>query len=114
MTSDFCASLSPSAVHNWAKLSDNGDEDIRVSTRKNMANPEFPGRVVICAATSFWLPVTPQKSFDFLQDLKRRNQVNDLFFTQYLIDRIDPVISFYIILRYIAVKDFPSLIFQDQ
>eukprot|EP00253_Pinus_taeda_P025732 PITA_25732 len=74
MTSDFCACLTPSMVNNWATLSGNGDEDIRVSTRKNMANPEFPGRVVICAATSFWLPVTPQKSFDFLQDLKRRNQ----------------------------------------
>eukprot|EP00253_Pinus_taeda_P010162 PITA_10162 len=74
MTSDFCACLTPSMVNNWATLSGNDDEDIRVSTRKNMANPEFPGRVVICAATSFWLPVTPQKSFDFLQDLKRQNQ----------------------------------------
>eukprot|EP00253_Pinus_taeda_P003354 PITA_03354 len=73
MTSDFCASLSPSAVHNWAKLSDNGDEDIRVSTRKNMENPEFPG-LVLCAATSVWLPVNHQKSFNFLQDLKRRSQ----------------------------------------
>eukprot|EP00253_Pinus_taeda_P010534 PITA_10534 len=73
MTSDFCASLSPSAVHNWAKLSDNGDEDIRVSTRKNMENPEFPG-LVLCVATSVWLPVNHQKSFNFLQDLKRRSQ----------------------------------------
>eukprot|EP00253_Pinus_taeda_P029578 PITA_29578 len=74
MTTDFCTSLSPSMVNNWATLSGDGDEDIRVSTRKNMENPELPGRVVLCAATSVWLPVTPQKSFDFLRDLNRRSQ----------------------------------------
>eukprot|EP00253_Pinus_taeda_P012229 PITA_12229 len=70
MTSDFCTSLSPSILNNWATLSGDGDEDIRVSTPKNVENPELR----ISAATSLWLPVTPQKSFDFLRDLNRRSQ----------------------------------------
>eukprot|EP00253_Pinus_taeda_P014927 PITA_14927 len=38
-----------------------------------MENPEFPG-LVLRAATSVWLPVNHQKSFNFLQNLKRRSQ----------------------------------------
>lgn len=91
MTSGFCTSLSPSILNNWATLPGDGDEDIRVSTPKNVENPELR----ISAATSLWLPVTPQKSFDFLRDLNRRSQVKPLFLRDLVIKR----------LTYIALKN---------
>ncbi|KAF9617556.1 hypothetical protein IFM89_037368 [Coptis chinensis] len=48
--------------------------DVRVMTRKSIDDPGEPPGVVLSAATSVWLPVSPQKLFDFLRDERLRSE----------------------------------------
>ncbi|KAK4266766.1 hypothetical protein QN277_023643 [Acacia crassicarpa] len=69
MTNNFCAGICASTVHKWNKLNaGNVGEDVRVMTRKSVDDPGEPPGVVLSAATSVWLPVSPQRLFDFLRD----------------------------------------------
>uniref|UniRef100_A0A0D6QZY6 Homeobox domain-containing protein n=1 Tax=Araucaria cunninghamii TaxID=56994 RepID=A0A0D6QZY6_ARACU len=72
MTNNFCAGVSASSAQPWTKLS-NGDDDIRVTTRKS-DDPGEPSGVVLSAATSVWLPVSPQRLFEFLRDASLRSK----------------------------------------
>lgn len=74
MTDNFCAGVSASTVHTWNKLSGNIDDDVRVMTRKSVDDPGEPPGVVLSAATSVWLPVSPQRLFDFLRDERLRSE----------------------------------------
>ncbi|KAF8412309.1 hypothetical protein HHK36_000270 [Tetracentron sinense] len=78
MTDNFCAGVCASTVHKWNKLSAAGagnmDEDVRVMSRKSVDDPGEPPGVVLSAATSVWLPVSPQRLFDFLRDERHRSQ----------------------------------------
>ncbi|KAK9103390.1 hypothetical protein Sjap_020644 [Stephania japonica] len=75
MTDNFCAGVCASTVHKWNKLyAGNVDEDVRVMTRKSVDDPGEPPGVVLSAATSVWLPVSPQKLFDFLRDERLRSE----------------------------------------
>eukprot|EP01018_Ginkgo_biloba_P004263 Gb_29468 [translate_table: standard] len=74
MTDNFCAGVSASTVHTWNKLSGNVDDDVRVMTRKSVDDPGEPPGVVLSAATSVWLPVSPQRLFDFLRDERLRSE----------------------------------------
>ncbi|KAA8520591.1 hypothetical protein F0562_014847 [Nyssa sinensis] len=75
MTDNFCAGVSASTVHKWNKLCvGNVDEDVRVMTRKSIDDPGEPPGVVLSAATSVWLPVSPQRLFDFLRDERLRSE----------------------------------------
>ncbi|CAO2835048.1 unnamed protein product [Amaranthus hypochondriacus] len=75
MTNNFCAGVCASTVHKWNKLNmGNIDEDVRVMTRKSMDDPGEPSGIVLSAATSVWLPVTPQRLFDFLRDERLRSE----------------------------------------
>ncbi|XP_010255501.1 PREDICTED: homeobox-leucine zipper protein ANTHOCYANINLESS 2 [Nelumbo nucifera] len=75
MTDNFCAGVCASAVHKWNKLcTGNVDEDVRVMTRKSVDDPGEPPGVVLSAATSVWLPVSPQRLFDFLRDERLRSE----------------------------------------
>lgn len=74
MTNNFCAGVSASSVHTWTSLSGNGDDDVRVMTRKSVDNPGEPHGIVLSAATSLWLPVPPQRVFEFLRDERRRHE----------------------------------------
>ncbi|XP_010278578.1 PREDICTED: homeobox-leucine zipper protein ANTHOCYANINLESS 2-like isoform X2 [Nelumbo nucifera] len=75
MTDNFCAGVCASAVHKWNKLcAGNVDEDVRVMTRKSVDDPGEPPGVVLSAATSVWLPVSPQRLFDFLRDERLRSE----------------------------------------
>ncbi|XP_020219711.1 homeobox-leucine zipper protein ANTHOCYANINLESS 2 [Cajanus cajan] len=57
MTNNFCAGVCASTVHKWNKLNaGNVGEDVRVMTRK------------------IWLPVSPQRLFDFLRDERLRSE----------------------------------------
>ncbi|KAL2892288.1 Homeobox-leucine zipper protein ANTHOCYANINLESS 2 [Bienertia sinuspersici] len=75
MTNNFCAGVCASTVHQWNKL-DMGqvDEDVRVMTRKSVDDPGEPPGIVLSAATSVWLPVSPQRLFDFLRDEQLRSE----------------------------------------
>jgi homeobox-leucine zipper protein len=75
MTNNFCAGVCASTVHKWNKLSPgNVDEDVRVMTRKSVDDPGEPPGIVLSAATSVWLPVSPQRLFDFLRDERLRSE----------------------------------------
>lgn len=75
MTDNFCAGVCASTVHKWNKLSvGNVDEDVRVMTRKSVDDPGEPPGIVLSAATSVWLPVSPQRLFDFLRDERLRSE----------------------------------------
>ncbi|KAF5464188.1 hypothetical protein F2P56_014284 [Juglans regia] len=75
MTDNFCAGVCASTVHKWNKLqAGNVDEDVRVMTRKSVDDPGEPPGIVLSAATSVWLPVSPQKLFDFLRDERLRSE----------------------------------------
>ncbi|KAA8516004.1 hypothetical protein F0562_019183 [Nyssa sinensis] len=75
MTDNFCAGVCASTVHTWNKLcAGNVDEDVRVMTRKSVDDPGEPSGIVLSAATSVWLPVSPQRLFDFLRDERLRSE----------------------------------------
>ncbi|RYR24558.1 hypothetical protein Ahy_B02g058062 [Arachis hypogaea] len=77
MTNNFCAGVCASTVHKWNKLNNTGntvDEDVRVMTRKSVDDPGEPPGIVLSAATSVWLPVSPQRLFDFLRDERLRSE----------------------------------------
>ncbi|GER26426.1 homeobox-leucine zipper protein HDG1 [Striga asiatica] len=75
MTNNFCAGVCASSVHDWNKLrAGNVGEDVRVMTRKSVDDPGEPPGVVLSAATSVWLPVSPQRLFDFLRNEHLRSE----------------------------------------
>ncbi|KAH1068203.1 hypothetical protein GYH30_005961 [Glycine max] len=76
MTNNFCAGVCASTVHKWNKLNAaaNVDEDVRVMTRKSVDDPGEPPGIVLSAATSVWLPVSPHRLFDFLRDERLRSE----------------------------------------
>ncbi|GAB4861822.1 Homeobox-leucine zipper protein ANTHOCYANINLESS 2 [Ancistrocladus abbreviatus] len=75
MTDNFCAGVCASTIHKWSKLNmGNVDEDVRVMTRKSVDDPGEPPGIVLSAATSVWLPVSPQRLFDFLRDERLRSE----------------------------------------
>ncbi|KAL6004517.1 Homeobox-leucine zipper protein ANTHOCYANINLESS 2 [Asimina triloba] len=75
MTNNFCAGVCASTLHKWNKLcAGNVDEDVRVMTRKSVDDPGEPSGVVLSAATSVWLPASPQRLFDFLRDERLRSE----------------------------------------
>ncbi|CAN1236856.1 Homeobox-leucine zipper protein ANTHOCYANINLESS 2 [Linum grandiflorum] len=75
MTDNFCAGVCASTVYKWNKLNcGNVEEDVRVMTRKSVDDPGEPPGIVLSAATSVWLPVSPQRLFDFLRDEGLRSE----------------------------------------
>lgn len=70
MTDNFCAGVCASSARKWSRLRNMGSigEDVRVMTRQSMDDPGEPPGVVLSAATSVWLPISPQRLFDFLRD----------------------------------------------
>ncbi|CAL9069626.1 unnamed protein product [Musa banksii] len=76
MTDNFCAGVCASSAREWNKLGGgvNIGEDVRVMTRQSVADPGEPPGVVLSAATSVWLPLSPQRLFDFLRNEQLRSQ----------------------------------------
>ncbi|XWS23004.1 hypothetical protein CRYUN_Cryun29cG0084200 [Craigia yunnanensis] len=74
MVISFCAGVSASTAHTWTTLSGTGADDVRVMTRKSVDDPGRPPGIVLSAATSFWLPVSPKRVFDFLRDENYRSE----------------------------------------
>jgi homeobox-leucine zipper protein len=76
MTNNFCAGVCASTVHKWNKLNASGNvgEDVRVMTRKSVDDPGEPPGIVLSAATSVWLPASPQKVFNFLRNERLRSE----------------------------------------
>ncbi|GMJ13403.1 homeodomain GLABROUS 2 [Hibiscus trionum] len=74
MVISFCGGVSASTAHTWTTLSGTGADDVRVMTRKSVDDPGRPPGIVLSAATSFWLPVSPKRVFDFLRDENYRSE----------------------------------------
>ncbi|KAL6633793.1 hypothetical protein ACP70R_026464 [Stipagrostis hirtigluma subsp. patula] len=75
MTENFCAGVSASSAREWSKLDGAAGsigEDVRVMARKSVNEPGEPPGVVLSAATSVWVPVAPEKLFNFLRDERLR------------------------------------------
>ncbi|KAJ7525418.1 hypothetical protein O6H91_17G050200 [Diphasiastrum complanatum] len=74
MSSNYCAGVSASTMHTWTTLSGTGKDDVRIMTRKSENSPGEPHGIVLSAATSLWLPVSPQRVFQFLRDERVRSE----------------------------------------
>ncbi|CAI0400189.1 unnamed protein product [Linum tenue] len=73
MVNSFCSSISASNSHQWTTLSGLNETGVRVTFRRG-SDPGQPSGMFLCAATTFWLPVSPQNVFNFFKDEKTRSQ----------------------------------------
>ncbi|KAM6589971.1 hypothetical protein CsatA_012576 [Cannabis sativa] len=77
MVNHFCASVSSSTSNGqrWTTLSGTGINEVgvRVTVHKS-TDPGQPNGVVLSAATTIWLPVSPQDVFNFFKDERTRAQ----------------------------------------
>ncbi|KAG8661322.1 homeobox-leucine zipper protein HDG11 [Manihot esculenta] len=71
MVQSFCASISTSNSHRWTTVS--GMNEVGVRVHKS-TDPGQPNGVVLNAATTFRLPVSPQNVFNFFKDERTRSQ----------------------------------------
>lgn len=81
MMANFCAGVCVSTVHRWNYLGPTSgagdgdvDVDVRVMARKSVDVPGEPSGIVLSAAASVWLPVSPQRLFNFLRDERLRSE----------------------------------------
>ena len=72
MVSNFCLSVGTSNNTRSTVVSGMNEFGIRVTSYKSHHEPNG---MVLCAATSFWLPVSPLIVFNFLKDERTRPQV---------------------------------------
>ncbi|CAN0902220.1 Homeobox-leucine zipper protein HDG11 [Linum grandiflorum] len=73
MVNSFCSSIGTSNSHQWTTVSGLDEVGVRVTLRKS-TDPGQPNGVVLSAATTFWLPVSPENVFNFFKDEKTRSQ----------------------------------------
>ncbi|CAN6879752.1 unnamed protein product [Brassica oleracea] len=71
MVSNFCLSVGTSNNTRTPVVSGLDAFGIRVTSYKSQHEPNG---MVLCAATSFWLPVSPQNVFNYLKDERTRPQ----------------------------------------
>ncbi len=75
MTKNFCAAASASTAHSSTTLASSGEnDDVRLMTRNGIDNLGEPHGTILSAATSLWLPVLPQRVFEFLRDESLRSE----------------------------------------
>lgn len=72
MVCNFCLSVGISNKTRSKVVSGLEKVGIRVSSYKSQKKPYV---MVLCAATSFWLLVSPETVFNFLKDERNRPQV---------------------------------------
>ncbi|KFK41775.1 hypothetical protein AALP_AA2G170600 [Arabis alpina] len=70
MVSNYCLSVSRSNNTRSTIVAELNEVGIRVTAHKS---PE-PNGTILCAATTFWLPNSPQNVFSFLKDERTRPQ----------------------------------------
>ncbi|WVZ25792.1 hypothetical protein V8G54_004336 [Vigna mungo] len=72
MVKSFCESLCMKDNTSFPHLTRMNNGAIRVAIRVNMNELGEPKGMVLSAATSFWLPISPQDIFDYLIDDRKR------------------------------------------
>ncbi|KAK8951394.1 Homeobox-leucine zipper protein ROC8 [Platanthera zijinensis] len=73
MVNNFCSTLGSSTGHRWTAPAGLNDVGIRVTIHKCL-DPGQPNGVFLSAATSIWLPLSPQTVFSFFRDERSRVQ----------------------------------------
>ncbi|MBA0719054.1 hypothetical protein Golax_006762, partial [Gossypium laxum] len=73
MVNSFCRSVGTSNSHRSTTLSGSNEVGVRVTVHKS-SDPGQPNGIVLSAATTFWLPVSPQNVFSFFKDERTRPQ----------------------------------------
>ncbi|KAG7019674.1 Homeobox-leucine zipper protein MERISTEM L1, partial [Cucurbita argyrosperma subsp. argyrosperma] len=74
MVRSFCSGVGAASAHNWTTLSTIDSDHVRVMARKSLDDPGRPPGIVLNAATSFWIPIPPNRVFHFLRDQNTRSQ----------------------------------------
>ncbi|CAH2059798.1 unnamed protein product [Thlaspi arvense] len=72
MWRSFFSGLAGSSADMWTCLSGYVGESMRVMTRNSVNDPGRPPGVILCAATSFWVPAPANVIFDFLREENNR------------------------------------------
>ncbi|KAG0484063.1 hypothetical protein HPP92_012147 [Vanilla planifolia] len=70
----FCAGMTCSVDHDWVIEPTNGANDVKLASKKVIDEPGTPCGFVMSASTSIWLPVTPKRVFEYLQNEASRNE----------------------------------------
>ncbi|XP_073152792.1 homeobox-leucine zipper protein HDG11-like isoform X2 [Henckelia pumila] len=73
MVKGFCSSINPSNGQQWTTISRLNEFEVRATSHKS-TDPGQPSGVVLCAAATLWLPVSPHDVFNFLRDERTRPQ----------------------------------------
>ncbi|KAH7837250.1 hypothetical protein Vadar_011625 [Vaccinium darrowii] len=76
MVMSFFGGVSAAPPQDWTTIWGSRGDDTRVMMRKSINDPGCPSGMVICAATSFRLPVSQKRVFDFLRDDRFRTKVS--------------------------------------
>jgi len=78
MVTSFYVSISASASHRWTTLSALDEIGVRVTLRKITEHGQ-PSGVVLCAATSIWLPL-PRQLFSISSKMKGKDHRFVIYF----------------------------------
>ncbi|XP_074587422.1 homeobox-leucine zipper protein ROC8-like isoform X2 [Curcuma longa] len=73
MVNNFCANIGASNDHKWITLSGLNDVGVRVTLHKS-TDAGQPSGVLLSAATTIWLPISPESVFAFFKDERTRTQ----------------------------------------
>ncbi|KAL1568349.1 Homeobox-leucine zipper protein hdg11 [Salvia divinorum] len=73
MVNNLCASINPSSGQHLTTLIGSNDLEVR-ATLHNSMDPGQANRMVLSAAATIWLPVSPHSVFNFFRDERTRSQ----------------------------------------
>ncbi|XP_074562171.1 homeobox-leucine zipper protein ROC8-like [Curcuma longa] len=73
MVNNFCANIGASNDHKWITLPGLNDARVRVTLHKSTDAGQSSG-VLLSAATTIWLPISPDRVFSFFKDERTRAQ----------------------------------------
>ncbi|KAL3628947.1 Homeobox-leucine zipper protein hdg11 [Castilleja foliolosa] len=73
MVSNFCSSLNPSNGQQWTTLSGSNEFEVRLTLHRS-TDPGQPNGSVLSAASTIWLPISPENVFNFFRDNRTRPQ----------------------------------------
>ncbi|KAL8547791.1 hypothetical protein ACS0TY_007213 [Phlomoides rotata] len=73
MVNNFCSSINPANGQQWTTLSGSYEFEVRATLHKS-TDPGQPNALVLSAAATIWLPISPTNVFNFFRDERTRPQ----------------------------------------
>nr|KYP50289.1 Homeobox-leucine zipper protein HDG11 [Cajanus cajan] len=80
MVKIFCRTLDMEDNTNFPHLTRINNGEVTISVRMNKTVSDVPKGMILSAATSFWLPLSPQSVFDYMIDNKERAKWEPLWY----------------------------------